>query len=156
MFEFYYTGGFNIARPFWFTLSGGPFDRMKPYIRTASLPSVTINPVVVNYWGFDWKLPATPNFNDLSATILCMDDFDELKRLHAELNKAVSWDKNGSVNFRNNTSTYKLKGIEGQADLVYTLDHAWVSSVGDITFDQDNKDSILTFDCSIVYSMGYM
>ena len=152
-FDKYYVGATgNIARPFFFELRGGPFDDMRYYIRTASLPSVTISSVNVNYKGIEWKVPGTPTFNDLSATILCMDDFKQFKSIHSKLKETCGWGP-GGVTYKPVIGDITLKGGDGNG-VSYKLENSFISSIGDLSFDQDNKDSILTFDCTVIYSIA--
>lgn len=158
------TGIKDIARPYMFRMrgSGGSLGNIFKrgnhfYIRTANKPNVTINQTVVNYFGMDFKLSGNVNYSELTCQLIVDEKYEIMKEVYIGLGKVFAYIKNVGPQW-SPPDIYQgrivLEPLNNKftPTSTYTLNMAWLSQVGDISWSQDNKDTPLTCDITISYS----
>ncbi|MFA5025026.1 MAG: hypothetical protein WC503_00765 [Candidatus Shapirobacteria bacterium] len=124
-------------------------------VKTANLPSSTIDENITQWQGFDYKTAGKRTYNNLTCTFnvdvnayirkafLAWQDFI----LNPKTNKHAM----PSEYFREQ-SLYLLNPKTFTTSLVYNLQFAWPSEVGDLQLDMSQTTDFATFDVTFSYT----
>lgn len=158
----------DIARPYNFRadFSSGCFGALSDKetitagLRTAALPSLTVTPVTVNYFGIEYKIAGAPVYDQLACQFIIDDQYQIRDAWRSALNKVFTYEADkGPGWFRPSIYMGTVKLTPLNTDLqpasfggTYILSMAWISVLGPISWDQGTKDQPIVFDATIVYS----
>jgi hypothetical protein len=155
----------DIARPFHFlcTFKGGCFDQlgdpqlMTAGLRTAALPALTVNPVVVNYFGMEYKIAGSPTYEQLVCQFIIDADYAVREVWRKALEFVFQYQEGTGPVWKRPTQymgtvTLNQLNTERKTVATYVLSMAWVNLLSVISYDQNNREGPLTFDATIVYS----
>lgn len=127
------------------------------YLETASLPGRTINNVQVPFMGLNFNVPGTasyPGSESYSVTFRCDQNYNIRGLLeNATFNTFDDGTSTGNFNIARNSSviTLNLLGKNGSTVRQYTLYGAYVTSVGDMTYNIGDNGGIVTCPATLAY-----
>jgi len=127
------------------------------YLETASLPGRTINNVAVPFMGLNFNVPGTasyPGSESYSVTFRCDQNYNIRAALeNATFNTFDDGTSQGNYNIARNSSviTLNLLGKDQTTVRQYTLYGAYVTSVGDISYNIGDNGSIVTVPATLAY-----
>lgn len=144
---FYFEPNFPAGVP---TLNNARF-----LVKTANMPSSTIDENVTQWQGFDYKTAGKRTYNNLTCTF----NVD----IYANIRKSFLMWQDLILNPINNRhampsqyfkeqSLYLLNPKDFTTALVYTLNFAWPSNVGDLQLDMSQTTDFATFDVEFTYT----
>lgn len=167
----------DIARPYHFTVEfkGGCFDKLQETekvsvaLRTAALPSLTVTPVTINYFGMEYKIAGAPTYDQLACQFIIDAEYKVREAWRTALDHVYRYSEPTGPLWNNPESymgTVTLNQLQPEQNATgsgnspsapkivqtYKLSMAWISILGNISYDQGTKDSPLVFDATIVYS----
>lgn len=155
----------DIARPYHFlcTFKGGCFDQLGDAnlltagLRTSALPSLTVTPVTINYFGMEYKIAGAPVYDQLACQFIIDADYNVRESWRKALEFVFQYQEGSGPVWKRPTQymgsvTLQQKNTERATVATYVLSMAWISILGTISYDQGTKDTPLTFDATIVYS----
>ena len=133
---------------------GGLGNDAKFLVKSTSLPDTTLEEVVVNWQGYDFKYGSKHTYADF--TVMFNTDREAKIRFAFEdwINKKIHNPKtNEYFAFDNYMRDQKLQllGFDGKPVMEYTLHDAWPKVVGALSLDYATTD-IATFDVTFTYS----
>lgn len=127
------------------------------YLETASLPGRTINNIAVPFLGLQFNVPGTasyPGSDSYGVTFRCDQNYNIRAVLeNATFNSFDDGTSSGDYNIARNSSliVLNLLGKNGSTIRQYTLYGAYVTSVGDITYNLGDAGSIVTVPATLAY-----
>ena len=127
------------------------------YLETASLPGRTINNIAVPFLGLQFNVPGTasyPGSDSYGVTFRCDQNYNIRAVLeNATFNSFDDGTSSGDYNIARNSSliVLNLLGKNGSTVRQYTLYGAYVTSVGDITYNLGDNGSIVTVPATLAY-----
>lgn len=127
------------------------------YLETASLPGRTINNVTVPFMGLNFNVPGTasyPGSESYGVTFRCDQNYNIRAALeNATFNTFDDGTSTGNYNIARNSSviTLNLLGKDQTTVRQYTLYGAYVTSVGDISYNIGDNGSIVTVPATLAY-----
>lgn len=122
-------------------------------VKTAQMPSTTLEEQVLNWQGFDWKFAGKRSYQDvvvtfnvdLNATI--RQTFEKWSNLiHDPLTNFYSVHTDYMAD-----QTLQMIGYQGQVILEFVLRDAWVKEVAQIQMDHSSTE-VASFDVTFTYS----
>ena len=128
------------------------------YLSTATLPGRTVQPIAVPYIGLNFQVPGAANYNSNSGwavTFRC-DETLKIRNLLEDWSRAIFDDRTstGSTipdNSINNDVELVSIDNQGNARKTITLRGAWVSNVGDLTYNLGGTGAVVTCQATIAY-----
>jgi hypothetical protein len=129
------------------------------HVRSASLPASTLTTIPVPYRGRVFKMPGVRTYGTWEMSVL--DDkkhggykfFSEWSnKINGHLDNSTSGQALDMTDLMTDITVFQL-GLNGN-DVVKTsvLKRAWCSNVGQISFDMENNENIITFSVQIEFS----
>ena len=138
------------------SIGGGSMERISLNTQAASIPSGTIEPVEVFYFGRPFKLPGGRTFEDWTTTVINDEDFAVRRMIEV-------WQENilgNSSNVRGigkltpssymGTGTVTQFGKSGGAIREYKIANIWPSAIAEITLDW-SSDTIQEYTIEFAY-----
>ena len=122
-------------------------------VKTAQMPSTTLEEVVLNWQGFDWKFPGKHTYTDVVITFNV--DLEAKIRNTFENWSNVCHDP--VTNFYSVHTDYmadqklQMIGYDGQVILEYSLRDAWCKEISQIAMDYASTE-VAQFDVTFSYS----
>jgi hypothetical protein len=122
-------------------------------VKTATMPSSTLEEVILAWQGFDWKFPGKHTFTDVNITF----NVDKDAKIRQTFEKWINLCHDPVTNFYSTHDVFmedqrlQMLGYEGQVILEFTLHDAWPKEVTQITMDYQTTE-IATFDVMFSYS----
>lgn len=146
---FYYT-------PSWPALLNADLTEQETMylVKTATMPSTTLEEVTLNWQGFDWKFAGKHTFTDVTITFN-VDLRAKVRMLFERWQSTLIHDVRS--NFYSVHSEHmkdqrlQMVGYQGETILEFVLHDAWPKEVGQIAMSYDSTE-IATFDVSFTYS----
>lgn len=124
-------------------------------VKTANLPSSTIDENITQWQGFDYKTAGKRTYNNLTCTFN-VDVNANIRKIFLGwqdliLNPITNRHAMPSEYFKEQ-SLYLLNPKDFSISLVYKLQFAWPSEVGDLQLDMSQTTDFATFDCTFSYT----
>lgn len=122
-------------------------------VKTATMPSTTLEEVTLNWQGFDWKFAGKHTYTDVTITFN-VDLNAKVRMLFERWSNLIH---NPLNNFYTVHSEHmqdqrmQMVGYQGQVILEFTLHDAWPKEVAQISMDYSSTE-IATFDVTFTYS----
>lgn len=122
-------------------------------VKTAQIPSTALEEVVLNWQGFDWKIPSKHTYTDVVVTF----NVDLKAKIRMTFENWSNLCHDPKTNFFNTHDVYmadqrlQMIGYDGQVILEFVLHDAWPKEVSQITMDYASTE-IATFDVTFTYS----
>ncbi len=122
-------------------------------VKTAQMPSTTLEEAVLNWQGFDWKFPSKHTYNDISISFHV--DKDAKIRMTFEDWSNLCHDP--KTNFYSTHDVFmadqklQMLGFNGQVILEFTIHDAWPKEVAQIQMDYATAE-VAEFDVTFSYS----
>jgi hypothetical protein len=124
-------------------------------VRSTSLPEDTVEEILVNWQGADFKMAGKRTFSDWTITLNC-DRNSEVRQSFEDWVKLIH-DVGGSNNYGEpsydgyfTTQTLQMLGYSGEPINTMKLEGAWLKSIGAITLDYSSMD-VAQFDITFTY-----
>jgi len=121
-------------------------------VKSTSLPDTTIDEVLVNWQGYDYKMAGKYTFADFTVTF----NVDAQSEIIRDFNRWMQKIHNVDTNEYSAPSIYmvnqniQLLGYDGNVILEYELHDAWPKTMSAITLDYATAD-VATFDIGFSY-----
>jgi hypothetical protein len=122
-------------------------------VKTATMPSTTLEEGIVPWQGFDWKYPSKKTYSDVTVSF----NVDKSAKIRGHFEKWMNLIHDPKTNFWNYHDVYmanqrlQMIGYQGQVILEFVLHDAWPKEVAQISMDYGTAD-IATFDVTFAYS----
>lgn len=122
-------------------------------VKTAQVPSTTLEETVLNWQGFDWKFAGKHTYTDITVTF----NVDKKAQIREVFERWSNIAHDPSTNFYAAHDVYmvdqrlQMLGYEGGVILEFTLHDAWVKEVSQITLDYSSTE-VAQFDVTFTYS----
>jgi len=122
-------------------------------VKTAQMPSTTLEEGTVQWQGFDWKYPNKKTYGDVGITF----NVDKAAKIRNLFEKWANLIHDPKTNFWNYHNVYMINqrlqmiGYKGEVILEFVLHDAWPKEIGQIAMDYSSAD-IATFDVTFSYS----
>ena len=122
-------------------------------VRTATLPETTLEEIIVNWQGYDWKLPGKYTYTDFTVTF----------NVDVKAKIRFAWEKWMTLIHDPETNVHALPeeflvdqhitllGYDGNPIMSYKLLHAWPKMIGPITLDYAAAE-VAQFDVTLTYA----
>lgn len=131
------------------------FPNARFLVKTANLPSSTIEENITNWQGFDYKTAGKRTYNNLSVTF----NVDVNAYIRKQFLAWQDWILNPKTNkhampseYFKEQSLYLLNPKTFITSLVYNLQFAWPSNVGDLQLDMSQTSDFATMDVEFSYT----
>jgi hypothetical protein len=121
-------------------------------VRTAQMPSTTLEEQTLNWQGFDWKYPGKHTYAPITVTF----NVDLNARIRMLFEKWSNLAHNPTSNFYTTHDVFmadqvlQMIGYEGQVILEFTLRDAWPQEVAQIAMDYASTE-VAQFDVTFSY-----
>lgn len=131
---------------------GADTDTATYLVRTASLPETTLEEILVNWQGFDYKMAGKLTFVDWTVTYNVDKDAD-ISKWYLEWSRLIL---DPTTNVHGSPVDYmvdqqvELLGLDGEPTLKYKLIGAWPKVIGPVTLDYAAAD-VAQFDITWSY-----
>jgi len=128
-------------------------DSYKYLVRSTSLPETTLEEIMVNWQGLDYKMSGKQTFTDwtitfnVDKTYNLRKDFEDWIGLAHQI---ADVHKYGSPSEYMRDQTLILLDYDGSEISQFTLVDAWPKSVGPVTLDYSSQD-LAQFDVTFTY-----
>lgn len=122
-------------------------------VKTATMPSTTLEEVVINWQGFDWKFAGKHTYNDITISFN-VDFRAKVRMLFERWSNSIH---NPTTNFYTVHSEHmrdqrlQMLGYEGQVIMEFILHDCWPKEIGQISMDYSTTD-VANFDVTYSYS----
>lgn len=122
-------------------------------VKTATMPSVTLEEGMLQWQGFDWKYPSKKTYGDVTINF----NVDKSAKIRMNFEKWANLIHDPKTNFWNYHNVFmvdqrlKMVGYKGEVILEFVLHDAWPKEVAQISMDYGSTD-IATFDVTFSYS----
>jgi hypothetical protein len=122
-------------------------------VKTAQIPSTTLEEQVLNWQGFDWKFPGKHTYTDVVVTF----NVDKDAKVRQTFEEWSNLCHNPVTNFYSTHDVYmadqrlQMIGYEGQVILEFVLHDAWPKEISQITMDYTSTE-VAQFDVTFTYS----
>jgi hypothetical protein len=122
-------------------------------VKTAQMPSTTLEEVTLNWQGFDWKFAGKHTYTDVVITF----NVDKDAKVRQTFENWSNLIHNPVTNFYTEHSVYMIDqrlqmiGYTGNVILEYVLHDAWPKEVSQTTMDYSSTE-VATFDVTFSYS----
>lgn len=122
-------------------------------VKTAQMPSTSLEEVVLNWQGFDWKFPGKHTYSDISISFHV--DKDAKIRMTFEDWSNLCHDP--TTNFYTTHDVFmadqklQMLGFDGQVILEFTIHDAWPKEVSQVQMDYASAE-VAEFDVTFSYS----
>lgn len=118
-------------------------------VRSASIPSMTVNEIILPWQGLQAKIPGDPTFEDYTVNFTSTVDLK--LREYFEQWQLIATNPYENTRVSDPQSIYgtiKLTQLDGNNEEVasYELYDVWVSMVGTVEYNQDSNDQVIYFD----------
>ena len=122
-------------------------------VRTSSLPVSTLEPITMNWQGYDFKFPGKETFAEWTVSFTC----DLRTEMHSAFmqwfsqihdRKSNYWAEPTSLMVDQHASLLSYE--DGKPIMTYSFYHAWPSAIGEIALDMAGTD-VATFDVTFTY-----
>jgi len=142
---FYYQPNFPLTK----------MDSSRFLIKTATLPSSTIDENIVAWQGFDAKFAGKRTYNNLSVTFN-VDVNAQIRRIFLQwqdliLNPKTNRHAMPNEYFRDQ-ELYLLNPKDFTTSIKYRLKYAWPSTIGDLQLDHSQTSEFASFDVEFAYT----
>jgi hypothetical protein len=127
------------------------------YVETASLPGRSITNVQVPFMGLQFNVPGTatyPGSDSYAVTFRCDQNYDIRAQLEAStFNTFDDGNSTGNYNIAGPASIIQMNLLNRTGNTVrqYTLEGAYVVSVGDISYNLGDSGTIQTVPTTLAY-----
>ena len=168
---------FKVVIPLPPSIGGGSMERISLNTQAASIPSGTIEPVEVFYFGRPFKLPGGRTFEDWTTTVINDEDF-AVRHVVEEWMDAINGNVNNQETGGGDLGTGGNTGLEffganlgfsagadyavdaeviqystnGEALRRYRMIGAWPTAIAEITLDWAEASAIETFDITWAFN----
>ena len=126
---------------------------LKYFVKSASIPQMTVGTIEVNWMGQKIKLGGDPVFADWTVTFVNDSGFGARKIMEAWMARVVDI----ITNTRGTQGVYKMpiriKHLGGNNAIIaaYELIGGFPSDLGEVTLGQDQNDTLEEFTCTFAY-----
>lgn len=128
------------------------------YLSSATMPGRTVTPISVPYIGLNFQVPGAANYNSnngWAVTFRC-DETLKIRNLLEDWSRAIFDDatSTGSTipdNSINNDVELVAIDNQGNARKTITLRGAWVTNVGDLSYNLGGTGAVVTCNATIAY-----
>lgn len=125
-------------------------------VQTSSLPSLTIGPIEVPYFGRVYKLAGNQTFEDWTTTIINDEDFAVKKYIEEWMEvingRATNLSSYGTPqDYQANARVIQF-GKDGTPIREYAMIGAWPTSLAAVELGWDSNDALETFDVTWAFS----
>lgn len=121
-------------------------------VKTAQMPSTTLEEVILNWQGFDWKTVGKHSYTDFTVTF----NVDLEAKIRNTFEKWSNLCHDPVTNFYNTHDQYmsdqrlQMLGYGGDVILEFTLHDAWPKEISQIAYDYSSTE-VATFDVTFSY-----
>ena len=122
-------------------------------VRTATIPSTTLEEVPLQWQGFDWKIAGKHTYNDITVGFN-VDLNAKVRKVFEEWSNLIH---NPATNFYATHDQYmsdqtlQMIGYSGEVILEFLIHDAWPKEVAQITMDYPSTE-VAQFDVTFTYS----
>lgn len=134
----------------------GAETKEKFYVRSTNLPGSTLNEIITNWQGNDFKQAGPQEFDDWTVSFNC--DVNALLRkdfvnwVHM-IHNVESNIHAMPVDYYSEARVELLDVSTGKPTMAYNLKDLWPSQVGELDLDYGNKTDVAQFD--VTFKMNY-
>jgi hypothetical protein len=133
-------------------IAGVNVEQATYLVRASSLPETTTEEIMLNWQGFDYKVPGKYTYPDWTITFN-IDIESNINTMYMNwMNKIHDPTTNiySAPNDLQADQQVEMIGIDGKTILKYKLIGAWVKMVGPVTLDYSSND-VAQFDVTYAY-----
>jgi len=121
-------------------------------VKTATMPSTTLEETTLNWQGYDWKFAAKHTYSDVTINFN-VDKEAKIRMLFEDWSNYIHDPVTNNYEVvANYMADQKLQmlGYDGDVIMEFTLHHAWPKEVGQLSYDYASTE-VAAFDVTFSY-----